>query len=73
MLGLIVLVKSMEGIVPFREGSESVYVELRGSVYRHPILDYGHMVIELTLNDDNLLSQEIIRAVVTSYIRLVQD
>ena len=42
-------------------------------VCRHPILGYGRRVIELTLNDDHLLSQEITHAVVTSCIRLIQD
>ncbi len=102
VLGLTVLVESTEGTVRFGEGSESVYVELRGTVAveaslynetqdllfnvvesnqdtvlepvcRHPILGYGLRVIELTLNDDNLLSQEIIHSIVTSCIRLVQD
>lgn len=42
-------------------------------VCRHPILGYGHRVIELTLNDDSFLSQEITHAVITSCIHLVQE
>lgn len=39
-------------------------------VCRHPFLGYGHRVIELTLNDDYLLSQAITQAVITSCIGL---
>ena len=42
-------------------------------IRRHPILGYGLRVIELTLNDEYLLSQEIVHAVITSCIRLIQE